>query len=249
MKYNLRNLLWHLKHKGLKDEPERIAECQANLYDAVADNISYFTDWRSNHLISNPDLYYTIPISHFNSFYGLTLDKFIEIQERFNNAATGLFGLKYDNSAHILITDIYGHSFSTLCSFHNNTYELHVYDMSGQKYLCHIITKDPQLTPDQIKQLEHCHDTLMELYEQSKASHNRYQQILKYKDYIRTENRKSGYAHYTCDVYVRKDIPIDITEHEIAKYVDGWNYCFGGHISATGETETEHKYHVKVYTD
>ena len=250
MKYNLRNLLWHLKHKGLKDEPERIAECQANLYDAVADNSSYFTYWRNNNLTSNPDLYYTIPISHFNSFYGLTLDKFIEIQERFNNAATGLFGLKYDSSAHILITDIYGHSFQTHCWKHNNqVYELNVWDMSGQRHLCKITTKDPLLTHDQVKQLERCHDTLMELYEQSKASHNRYQQILKYKEYIRIENHQNGYAHYTCDVYVRKDIPIELTEHEIAKYVDGWNYCFGGHISVAGETETERKYRVKVHTD
>lgn len=247
MKYNLRNLLWHLKHKGLPDEPSRIAECQANLYNAVADNISYFTDWKGNHLVSDPNLYYSIPISRLKD---MTLDNFIETQERFNNAVTGLFGLQYDSLAYIIITDIYGHSFNTFCTLRSDKfYELNVWDMSGQKHLCKIITKDPHLTSDQIKQLEHCHDTLMELYEQSKASHNRYQQILKYADYIRKDNIKWGHANYTCDVYIRKDIPIDLTEYEIAKYVDSWNYCFGGHINFECETETERKYRVKVYTD
>lgn len=246
MKYNLRNLLWHLKHKGLPDESSRIAECQANLYNAVADNISYFTDWRPNHLAGNADIYYTIPISNLRS---MSLDQFIETQERFNNAATGLFGLTYDNSASILITDIYGNCFRAHCWYHNQFYELCVWDMSGQKRICTITTKDTQLTSEHIEELNHCHDTLMELYEQSKASHNRYQQILKYADYIRKDNIKWGYAHYTCDVYIRKDIPIDLSEHEIAKYVDGWNYCFGGYISAAGETETERKYRVKVHTD
>ena len=67
--------------------------------------------------------------------------------------------------------------------------------------------------------------------------------------YIRTENLQHGYAHYTCDVHVRKDIPIKLTMQEIAEYVDGGNFCFGGEITRSGETETEHKYRVKVYTD
>lgn len=251
MKYNLRNLLWHLKHKGLKDEAERIAECKEQLYDAVEDNINYFTNYRENHLVANPDLYYSIPMSHFEPFHGLTLDKFIETRERFNNAATGLFGLQYDNSASIIITDIYGHPFIAQCYYNDykKTYELNVWDMTGQHYLCKITTKDPQLTKEQVNELKKCHDKLMEQYEQLKASHNRYQQICKYKDYIRKENVKYGYAHYTCDVYVRKDIPIKLTEHEIAKYTDGWNYCFGGSVNKSGETETEKIYRVKVYTD
>ena len=251
MKYNLRNLLWHMKHKGLKDEEDRIAECKEQIYDAVEDNINYFTNWKENHLVSNPDVFYSIPISHFDSWYGLTLDKFIEIEERFNNAATGLFGLQYDNSASIIITDIFGHPFIAHCRYcsHNKSYEFNVWDMSGQRHLCKIITKDSQLTREQVHELEKCHDKLMEQYEQMKESANRYQQICKYKDYIRKDNYKSGYAHYTCDVYVRKDIPIELTEHEIAKYIDDWNYCFGGSIYAAGETDTERMYKVKVHTD
>ena len=249
MKYNLRNLLWHMKHKGLKDEAERIAECKEQLYDAVEDNINYFTNWKENHLVSNPDVFYSIPMSHFNSYYGLTLDKFIEIEEKFNKAATGLFGLEYDNSASIIITDIFGHPFIAHCHYNNKSYEFNVWDMSGQRHLCKIVTKDSQLTKEQVNELEKCHDKLMEQYEQMKESANRYQQICKYKDYIRKDNYKNGYAQYTCDVYVRKDIPIELTEHEIAKYIDDWNYCFGGSIYIVGETETERIYKVTVHID
>lgn len=251
MKYNLRNLLWHMKYKGLKDEEERIVECKEQLYDAIQDNIDYFTNYKENHLVSNPKVCYSIPISNFKPFYGLTLDKFIEISERFNKATTGLFGLKYDNSTSIIITDIYGHPFSASCWYHSNSkiYELCVWSMNGQTRLCTITTKNPQLTNEQVGELEKCHEKLLEYYEQIKTSANRYKQICKYKDYIRKENYKSGYAHYICDVYVRKDIPIELTEHEIAKYTDSWNYCFGGTISKIGTTDTEDIYRVKVYTD
>jgi hypothetical protein len=240
-----------MKHKGLKDEAERIAECKEQIYDAIEDNVDYFTNYKDNHLVANPDIFYSIPMSHFEPHYGLTLDKFIEIEKRFNNAATGLFGLKYDNSASIIITDIFGHPFIAHCSYHdhNRSYELNVWDMSGQRHLCQINTKNPQLTKEQADKLKKCHDKLMEQYEQSKASSNRYQQICKYKDYIRKDNCKHGHAQYTCDVYIRKDIPIELTEHEIAKYIDNWNYCFGGSIYSAGETETERIYKVKVYTD
>lgn len=251
MKYNLRNLLWHMKYKGLKDEATRITECKEQLYDAVEDNINYFTSRKENCLCGNPDVFYSIPMSHFKSFYGLTLDKLIEIQKRFNNAATGLFGLQYDNCAQIILSDIYGHSFVSFCRYekYSQSYILHVWDMSGQILLCEISTKNPQLTKEQVDELEKCHDKLMEYYEKQKASSKRYQQICKYKDYIRKDNYKNGYAQYTCDVYVRKDIPIELTEHEIAKYTDGWNYCFGGRIYVTGETDTEKKYTVTVFTD
>ena len=251
MKYNLRNLLWHMKHKGLKNEAERIAECKEQLYDAVQDNIDYFRNYKENHLIANADVFYSIPMSQFEPFYGLTLDKFIEIQERFNHATTGLFGLQYDNSASIILTDIYGHSFTTYCRYekHSKSYVLHIWDMSGQVLLCDISTKNPQLTKEQVDEIKKCHNKLIEHYEKMKESANRYQQICKYKDYIRKDNYKTGYAQYTCDVYVRKDIPIELTDREIAKYIDNWNYCFGGRIYFADETETERKYKVTVFTD
>jgi hypothetical protein len=175
----------------------------------------------------------------------------MEIQERFNKATTGLFGLMYDNSAHIILTDGYGRPFSASCYYHKHikTYELSVWDMSGQIRLYNLSTKNPQLTKEQVNEIQKCHDNLMEYYEKQKESTNRYHQICKYKDYIRKDNYNNGYAQYTCDVYVRKDIPIELTEHEIAKYIDNWNYCFGGRIRAAGETDTEHKYIITVFTD
>ena len=225
MRYNIRNLLWHMKHKGLKDESEKVVECKEQLYDAIKDNVEYFRNYKENHLIAN--------------------------QKRFNLAATGLFGLQFDNSTNIVLTDLYGHSFISYCSYrdYNKTYELCVWDMTGYKRLCTICTKNPKLTWEQISELENCHKKLMELYEESKESSNRYQQICKYKDYIRKEDVKGGYAHYTCKMYVRKDIPISLTEHEIAKYADNWNYCFGGSINKIGMTDTENIYSVKVHTD
>ena len=250
MKYNLRNLLWHMKHKGLKDEAERIAECKEQLYDAIEDNVNYFTNWKENCLSGTANMYYSIPMSHFEPFWGLTLDKFLEIKDRFNKSATGLFGFQYDNCAEIVLTDIYGRPFRANCyKGFDKSYELCIYSMDGGISLYRLTTKNPQLTREQVNEMQKCHDNLMEYYDQQKASANRYQHICKYKDYIRRDNYSKGYAQYTCDVYVRKDIPIELTDHEIAKYIDGWNYCFGGKISAIGETDTERMYRVTVYTD
>ena len=43
MKYNIRNLLWHMKHKGLEGEADKIRECKETLYDATVDNVNFFT--------------------------------------------------------------------------------------------------------------------------------------------------------------------------------------------------------------
>lgn len=252
MKYNIRNLLWHMKHKGLEGEADKIRECKETLYDATVDNVNFFTDYRGNHLCANNDLYYSIPMSMFRSFpEPLTLDKLMEIQKRFNNAATGFFGLQFDNSANVILTDLCGNPFRVRCFYdkQKKTYELIIWDASGQRQLLSICTKEKKLTFEQVKEMEKCNEKLMEQYEKARESSNRYGQICKYRDYIRKEDVKFGYAHYTCRVYVRKDIPIDLTEHEIAKYADDWNYCFGGSIHKAGETENEKIYSVKVHTD
>jgi 5-methylcytosine-specific restriction endonuclease McrA len=50
-------------------------------------------------------------------------------------------------------------------------------------------------------------------------------------------------------VTIDKSIPIELSEHEIAKYTDDWNFCFGGNINKTREDDKVKVYHVKVYTD
>lgn len=48
---------------------------------------------------------------------------------------------------------------------------------------------------------------------------------------------------------VKKNIPIDISSTEIAKYADGWNYCFGGSINKIDENDEEIVYKVRINTD
>ena len=84
-----------MKHKGLKDESERIAECKEQLYNAIEDNVDYFRNYRDNHLVANPHVYYSIPMSHFEPYYGLTLDKFIEIKESVRCKVEFLYKEKY----------------------------------------------------------------------------------------------------------------------------------------------------------
>ena len=69
------------------------------------------------------------------------------------------------------------------------------------------------------------------------------------EEYIKVDEKKFGYAQYTCRVYVRKDIPIDITNDDIADFVDGFNSNFGYTIERTGFDENYIKYKVTIYID
>ena len=160
MKHNLRNMLWHMKYAVQNNKEERINYCKENLYDAVKENIEFFSDSK-NHMYANPKMYFTVPMANLNPQTGMTLDKLIDIQEQFNTAATGLFGLKYDNLASIVLTDIYGHPFVAHCWKHCNAYYLHVWDMTGVKTLCHIETKNNRLTNEQYSELNKCHEKLV----------------------------------------------------------------------------------------
>ena len=216
----------------------------------VEANINYFTNCKENCLSSNPDIYYSIPMSHFEPPCSLTLDKFKEIEDRFKKAAIGLFGLPSADCANIILTDTYGRPFRARCYKRDgDSYDLYIDSMHREPCLCHITTKTPNLTKEQVNEMQKCHDNLIEYYEKQKEFANRYQQICKYKNYIRRENYIKDYNQYTCDVYVRKDIPIELTKYEIAKYIDDWNYCFDGKIYEAGETDTERRYRVTVYTD
>ena len=163
MKYNLRNLLWHMKYKNLNNEADRIAECKENLYDAIKENVEFFNS-SDNHMYANPKMYFTVPMGNLNPHTGMTLDKFIEIQEQFNTAVTGLFGLKYDNLAYIVLTDIYEHPFIANCKKIGNKYNLHVWDITGTITLFNIQTKNNRLTNEECRELNKCHKKLMQIY-------------------------------------------------------------------------------------
>lgn len=167
MKYNLRNLLSYMKYKNTANDSERISKCKENLYDAVKENIEFFGDSK-NHMYANPRMYFTVPMANLNPQTGMTLDKFIEIQEQFNTAATGLFGLKFDNLASIVLTDIHGHPFVAHCWKHGNTYDLHVWDITGTKTLFFIETNNDRLSNEECRELNKCHDKMIEYYKNEK---------------------------------------------------------------------------------
>lgn len=163
MKYNLRNMLWHMKYVVWNNEEERINYCKENLYDAVRENIEFFSDSK-NHMYANPKMYFTVPMANLNPQTGMTLDRLIDIQEQFNTAATGLFGLKYDNLASIVLIDSYGHPFVANCCKRGNTYIIHVWDMTGTKTLCCIETENNRLTNEECRELNKCHEKLIKYY-------------------------------------------------------------------------------------
>lgn len=251
--YKLRDMLHYLKSEDdwlKKNKPEtyetKDKECRDNIYEAVKENVEFFS--RHPKMFTNQDLYFEISISSLD-WKGLTLDEVLEIKEQFHQSATGLYGRRFDNSNHLLLRDGYGRKFLFSIYKHGSGYDIGIYDMSGSRLLVHFTTKENILTKDQIKLLQNSHNILMEQYEQEKQSSNRYEQIKKYSEYIKIEHTKNGHAQFEATVTVKKDIPIELTEYEIAKYTDGWNYCFGGKINKSSDTNNETIYHVIVYTD
>ena len=167
MKYNLRNLLFYMKYKNTANNSDRISKCKENLYEAVKENVEFFTN-SDNYMYANPKMYFTVPMSSLLQPNGMTLDKLIEIQEQFNTSATGLFGLKYDNLASIVLIDSYGHPFLAHCGKDNwyNIYGLCVWDMTGSIPLCCLSTKDNKLTNEQYAALCKCHEKLVKHYKE-----------------------------------------------------------------------------------
>lgn len=153
MKYNLRNMLWNMKHKNSDDDGGVIVECNDSLYDAVEDNIDFFKSRLGNNM--NTKMFYSIPIYMFRN--NLTLDDLIDIQKKFSNSAVGLFGLEFDNSASILLVDSNCNYLNVLCCVRGlGMYELYIWDMSGSKLLCKILKEDNRLTDDDIAEINRC---------------------------------------------------------------------------------------------
>lgn len=253
IKYKLRDMLHHLKSENdwlLKNEPEKYEiadkECKENIYEAVKENIEFFS--KHPKMFANQTVYFEISISSLD-YKNMTLDDVLEIKEQFYQSVTGLYGRRFDNSNHLLLSDGYGRKFLFSVYKNKSSYDVNVYDMSGQRLLVQFNTKENILNKEQIKLLNNSHNVLTEQYEQEKQSINRYEQIKKYTEYIKIERIKNGYAQYEAKVTIKKDIPIELSEYEIAKYTDNWNYCFGGKISNVSKTEDEKIYYVIVYTD
>jgi hypothetical protein len=107
MKYNLRDILFHLKHgkrekwyfETQEEFEDKIKEqddkFENELHDAVKENIEFFKQLQSS---INIDL-----IIHVDTLHDYTFNKIVEIKKAFNSAATGVFGLHYDNQTNIQI--------------------------------------------------------------------------------------------------------------------------------------------------
>ena len=251
---NLRNLLYYMKNKWLKQnnpkEYEKADErCKEELYGMVKENVEYFS---GDIQCSLNQVFYTIPI------YILRKHKPSEICELargFNKTATGIYGFNFDNQTHLAVTDCYGTPF--LLSAYSpkgymvNAYEFSIYNMNGQGLLYKFTEslKEDKFTKEHLDELEKLGSYQKAYYDKIEADRNRYEEIKKYKAYIDIKFVKSGYAHCIKEVIIRKDIPIELTADEIAKYADDWNYCFGGSISKIREDEKVRVYRVKIYTD
>ena len=127
--------------------------------------------------------------------------------------------------------------------------------MLGEKecdcLICHAPTKFIEICSE----VHFCSDECVQAFHQKvfhdkiEADLDKYEEIKKFAEYILVEVTGSGYAYVTKEVTVKKDIPIELSANEIAKYADDWNYCFGGSITKIREDDDAIVYHVKIYTD
>lgn len=109
--------------------------------------------------------------------------------------------------------------------------------------------EDDCFTDDQKIQIMNIHELKQKYDSRKKKSKDRYEEICKYKEYIGIERISNKYGRYDSVVKVKKTIPIKLKPDEVAKYIDDWNYCFGGKINSISETEEETIYNITVYTD
>lgn len=250
---DLRDLLHYLKYDLKKNNPEEYKKaddiCKEELYEMITNDVDYFTN---NVYCNLNNVFYTIPISVLRRHKP---SEICELARRFNKSATGIYGLKFDNQTHLAVTDCYGTPF-LLSAYSPNgyivsSYEFRVYNMNGQGLLYSFdeSLKEDKFSKEHLDELERMRDYQKAYYDKIEASHNRYEEIKKCKDYISIKVTGSGYAHCIKEVTIKKDIPIQLTTNEIAKYADGWNYCFGGSISKIREDENETVYRVRINTD
>ena len=174
---------------------------------------------------------------------------------RFNKSATGIYGLKYDNQTGLVITDIYGNPFMLMALSPNgylvDNYEFTVYNINGQGCLYRFTEslKEDKFSKEHLSELWKLEDYRKAYYDKIEASHNRYEEIKKYKEYISIKCVETGYAYCVKEVTIKKNIPIKLDRNEIAKYADGWNYCFGGSVSQIEDNNIQTVYRVRINTD
>lgn len=249
---NLRNLLYYYKtdscYVSKKEIEKHDQECREYIYDDVVDTVKYFSNKQNCMLNVNFEI----------SPYVLVRMKPSEICElwiRFNKTATGIFGLNYDNKTKMVLEDLKGNRYCILPlspkGYNVSDYELYFYNENGVDLIYEITVslEGDCFTNEQKNQIINIHKLKQEYDNRKKKSKDRYEEICKYKEYINIERISNGYGRYTSVAKVKKTIPIKLKSDEVAKYIDDWNYCFGGKINSISETDEETIYNITVYTD
>lgn len=249
---NLRNLLYYYKTGLHCNEQEKIEkhdqECRKYIYNDVVNTVKYFSS--KQNCMNNINF----EISPYQ-FVRMKPSEICELFNRFNKTATGIFGLNYDNKTKMILEDMRGNKYHILPlspkGYNVSCYELSFYNENGVDFICKMSVSlaDDCFTNDQKNQIMNIHELKQEYDDRKKKSKDRYEEICKYKEYISIERISNGYRRYNSVAKVKKTIPIKLKPDEVAKYIDDWNYCFGGKINSISETEEETIYNITVYTD
>lgn len=248
---NLRNLLYYYK-TGLDVSEDRVKktdqECRKYIYEDVVDTVKYFSS--KQNCMQNVNF----EISPYQ-LVRMKPSEICELYNRFNKTATGIFGLDYDNKTNMILEDMRGNKYHILPlspkGYNVSCYKLSFYNENGVGFICKMSVSlaDDCFTNDQKNQIMNIHELKQEYDDRKKKSKDRYEEICKYKEYISIERISNGYRRYTSVAKVKKTIPIKLKSDEVAKYIDDWNYCFGGKINSISETDEEIIYNITVYTD
>lgn len=248
---NLRNLLYYYK-TGLDVSEDRVKktdqECRKYIYEDVVDTVKYFSS--KQNCMQNVNF----EISPYQ-LVRMKPSEICELYNRFNKTATGIFGLDYDNKTNMILEDMRGNKYHILPlspkGYNVSCYKLSFYNENGVGFICKMSVSlaDDCFTNDQKNQIMNIHELKQEYDDRKKKSKDRYEEICKYKEYINIERISNGYGRYTSVAKVKKTIPIKLKSDEVAKYIDDWNYCFGGKINSISETDEEIIYNITVYTD
>lgn len=248
---NLRNLLYYYK-TGLDVSEDRVKktdqECRKYIYEDVVDTVKYFSS--KQNCMQNVNF----EISPYQ-LIRMKPSEICELYNRFNKTATGIFGLDYDNKTNMILEDMRGNKYHILPlspkGYNVSCYKLSFYNENGVGFICKMSVSlaDDCFTNDQKNQIMNIHELKQEYDDRKKKSKDRYEEICKYKEYISIERISNGYRRYNSVAKVKKTIPIKLKPDEVAKYIDDWNYCFGGRINSISETEEETVYNITVYTD
>lgn len=243
---NLRNLLYYIKNKKSSDK-EKDKELKDNIYDVIKDDCEYFSNCKSKSNLTN--IIYTISKYDLRD---MKLSEIIELKERFNKNATGMYGLEFDNQTKLAVLDIYGNPFIiSVYNFDKKYYMAYFYTMNGQKqlYCCKVSKEDDHFSAEQYKEIETLNDKQKQYYKDLETRYERHKEIEGYKEYIKVKHIKSGYAHTIKEVTIKKDIPIELSEEEIVEYADGWSHNFGYSISKVEENDESIIYRCRINTD